>query len=70
MRTRQNLTSKDSGARYKPEQAHTELNNLGDAPNTEKRKLKMLVLQDMGMVLRHWSQWLPKMTQELREAAS
>ncbi len=30
----------------------------------------MLVLQDMGMVLRHWSQWLPKMTQELREAAS
>lgn len=27
----------------------------------------MLGLQYTGMALRHWSQWLPKMTQELRE---
>ena len=28
----------------------------------------MLGLQYAGLALRHWSQWLPKMTQELREA--
>ena len=27
----------------------------------------MLGLQYTGMALRHWSRWLPKMTQELRE---
>ena len=27
----------------------------------------MLGLQYTGMALRHWSQWLPKMTQEMRE---
>lgn len=28
----------------------------------------MLGLQYTGMALRHWGQWLPKMTQDLREA--
>ena len=27
----------------------------------------MLGLQYTGMALRHWSQWLPKMTQEMRD---
>lgn len=28
----------------------------------------MLGLQYTGLAIRHWSEWLPKMTQELREA--